>query len=183
VAVVVVSAARRSLQFLTAVALAAGCAAAIPPAKSPLELRELQTHTFDTADSKLVMKAMFNALQDDGYVVKNAVIELGLITATKETDLAPGRSDPAGGAFVGPVGGLFFVSPPDAPAYRKIEVRDFTGNVTAFGEQTKIRVSFQRKVLDNRGRVVDVQPIDDVTFYRDFFSRMDKSVYLQKERL
>lgn len=149
---------------------------------SQLEVRELQTYTFDTRDTKLVMKAMFNALQDDGYVVKNAVIELGLITATKETDLAPGRSDGGGAGFVGPVSGIFFLGP-DTPSYRKIEVRDFTGNITELGDQTRVRVNFQRKVLDNRGRVVVVQPIEDVTFYRDFFSRVDKSVYLQKERL
>ena len=149
---------------------------------SQLEVRELQTYTFDTPDTKLVMKAMFNALQDDGYVVKNAVVELGLLTATKETDLAPGRSDPATGPVVGLRGAILFGNP-DGPAYRKIEVREFTGNISELGEQTRVRVSFQRKVFDNRGRVVVVQPIEDVTFYRDFFSRVDKSVYLQKERL
>ena len=67
--------------------------------------------------------------------------------------------------------------------YRKSEVRDFTGNVSEFGKQTKVRASFQRKVLDNRGGVLQVEPIDDPKFYQDFFSRMDKSVYLQKEQL
>ena len=62
-------------------------------------------------------------------------------------------------------------------------MRDFTGNVSEFGQQTKVRVSFQRKVLDNRGDVVEVEPIDDPVFYQDFFSRMDKSLYLQKEHL
>jgi hypothetical protein len=46
-----------------------------------------------------------------------------------------------------------------------------------------VRASFQRKVLDNRGGVLQVEPIDDPKFYQDFFSRMDKSVYLQKEQL
>jgi hypothetical protein len=49
--------------------------------------------------------------------------------------------------------------------------------------KTKVRVSVQRKILDSRGNVVEVKPIDDLTFYQDFFSRMAKSVYLQKERL
>jgi len=177
------SAAHRLLSAVALIALAAGCAPAVPPPKSALELRELQSHTFATPDTKLVMKAMFNALQDDGYVVKNAVIELGLITATKETDLAPGRSDPPGSAYFAPNWGTFVVGPTDAPSYRKIEVRDFTGNITEQAGETRVRVSFQRKVLDNRGIVIAVQPIEDVTFYRDFFSRMDKSIYLQKERL
>ena len=69
------------------------------------------------------------------------------------------------------------------PAFAKLEVNDFTGNVTELGQQTRIRISFQRKVLDNRGQIIDVRPIDDPVFYRDFFSRIDKSVYLQKEHL
>ena len=171
---------RCSLLLLLAVAVTAGCAARIQPIQTQLEVRQYQTYTFDTSDSKLVMKSLFNVLQDDGYVVRNAVIELGLITATKETDLAPGRS----GRPVLAVGGGFFARGlQDAPIPHKIEVRDFTGNVTEFGQQTRVRVSFQRKVLDSRGSLVEVTPISDPVFYQDFFSRMDKSVYLQRERL
>jgi len=168
-------AARRCLLLLVMAALSAACAPSIPPTKTQLEVREFQTYTFDTADSKLVMKAMFNALQDDGYVVRNAVIELGLITASKEIDLAPGRyTDNIGGGVFGWQ---------LAPAFAKLEVNDFTGNVTELGEQTRIRISFQRKVLDSHGQIIEVQPIEDPVFYRDFFSRVDKSVYLQKEHL
>jgi hypothetical protein len=90
-----------------------------------------------------------------------------------------------GGTVVigGGPGGVIFGGPQSAPTYRKTETRDFTGNVSEFGSQTKVRVSFQRKVLDNRGDVVEVLPIDDPVFYQDFFSRMDKSLYLQQEKL
>jgi hypothetical protein len=177
----------RPLLLLAAAAFAAGCPAAVAPPKTQLEVRQFETRTFDTPDAKLVMKAMLNVLQDDGYVVKNAVVDLGLITAQKEIDLAPGRSgssDVFGGLVFGGRGGLIFgPGPQSAPRYQKTEVRDFTGNVTQFGKQTQVRVSFQRKVLDNRGEVVDVQPMEDPTFYQDFFFRMDKSLYLQKEQL
>jgi hypothetical protein len=181
-----------ALLVLAVALFAGGCTAGVQPPKTQLEVREFQTRTFDTPDSKQVMKAMLNVLQDDGYVVKNAVVDLGLITATKEIDVAPGRSGPAGGGLGGiggavviggGPGGVIFGGPRSAPAYRKTERRDFTGNVSEFGPQTRVRVSFQRKVLDNRGDVVEVQPIDDPVFYRDFFSRMDKSLYLQQEKL
>lgn len=177
---------------VAAAALLAGCTAGVQPPKTQLEVREFQTRTFDTADHKLVMKAMLNVLQDDGYVVKNAVVELGLITAAKEIDVAPGRSGADGGllggvggtvVFGGGPGGVIFGGPQAPPSYRKTEVRDFTGNVSEFGTQTKVRVSFQRKLLDNRGDVIEVEPIDDPVFYQDFFSRMDKSLFLQKEQL
>jgi hypothetical protein len=184
-------AAYRPLLLFAAVACAAGCRAGVQPPKTQLEIREFQTRTFDTADHKLVMKAMLNVLQDDGYVVKNAVVDLGLITAAKEIDVAPGRSGSGGlfggvggtVIFGGGPGGVIVGGPQSPPRYDKTEVRDFTGNVSEFGDQTKVRVSFQRKLLDNRGDVVEVEPIDDPAFYQDFFSRMDKSLFLQKEQL
>jgi len=182
--------ARRPVLVL-AVILAGACTPMAKPPKTQLEVREYQTRTFETPDAKQVMKAMLNVLQDDGYVVKNAVVELGLITASKDIDVAPGRSGPGGGDIFGGLGGTVvfggrggvIFGPQTQPTYRKTEVRDFTGNVSEFGTQTRVRVSFQRKVLDNRGDVVDVEPIDDLEFYQDFFSRMDKSVFLQKEQL
>jgi hypothetical protein len=175
--------AARPAPLVLAALLAASCAPAVSPLKSQLEVRAFQTYTFENADGRLVMKAMLNTLQDDGYVVRNAVMELGLITATQEIDLAPGRSGRAGGDALGTFGGVIVIGPQPLPAFRKIEVRDFTGNVTEAGDRTQVRVSFQRKILDSRGHVVEVTVMDDPVFYQDFFSRMDKSVYLQRERL
>lgn len=187
---------RRALHGVAVLAVAGLLAACMPPAAPPktqLEVRQFQTRTFDTADTTLVMKAMFNVLQDDGYVVKNAVMELGLMTAAKESDLARGRSGAGGGGVFGGLGGIIIGgtgpggvvvgTSTDDPSFPKTEVRDFTGNVSAFGNQTKVRVSFQRKVLDNRGDVVEVEPIEDLEFYQSFFSRMDKSLFLQEEAL
>lgn len=182
-----------ALLLLGLTALAAGCMPPPAPPKTQLEVRQFQTRTFETADTALVMKAMFNVLQDDGFVVKNAVMELGLITAAKESDLARGRSGASGGGLFGGLGGIIIGgggpggvmvgTGGDDPSFPKTEVRDFTGNVSAFGKQTKVRVSFQRKVLDNRGDVVEVEPIEDLEFYQSFFSRMDKSIFLQQEDL
>lgn len=183
---------RRRLLLASACAVlaaAGGCSTPPKPPKTQLEVRQFQTRDFDTNDEKLVMKAMLNVLQDDGYVVKNAVVDLGLITATKETDLSPGRSgsqasgiDFLGGGFVFGGGTTVFGTQAEQ-RFRKTEVVDFTGNVSEFGAQTKVRVSFQSKVLDNRGDVVAVTAVDDAEFYQDFFARMDKSLFLQKEQL
>jgi hypothetical protein len=57
------------------------------PPKSQLQIRELQTRSYDTRNTKMVMKTMLNVLQDDGFIVKEANTELGLLTATKEIDV------------------------------------------------------------------------------------------------
>ncbi len=174
----------RRLLLLIALGGFAGCAYTPPPSRSQLEVRQAQTRDFDTPDAKLVMKAMLNVLQDEGYVVKNAVVDLGLITAAKDVDLAPGRSGAESGGLGGAVvvGGIV-LGRQSASRYRKTEQRDFTGNVSEFGQQTRVRVSFQRRVLDNKGQVVGVETVDDPEVYQDFFSRMDKSVFLQRENL
>jgi len=60
------SAVRRAVPLLIASTLLTACAATVPPAKTQLQVREFQTQTFDTADSQLVLRAMFKALQDEG---------------------------------------------------------------------------------------------------------------------
>jgi len=71
-----------------------GCTIVNQPPQRPLtpqtqlQTREFQTREYDTNDVKLIMKAVLNTLQDDGFVVKNAVIDLGLLTAEKEIQLS-----------------------------------------------------------------------------------------------
>ncbi|MEJ2270544.1 MAG: hypothetical protein P8Y04_12350 [Desulfobulbaceae bacterium] len=63
------------------------CASSPKAEKTQLQIRSIQTRTYETSESKLVLKAMLNVLQDDGFIVKTAVPELGLLTATKEIDV------------------------------------------------------------------------------------------------
>ena len=58
------------------------------PALTQLQVREIQTREFETMDVKLVMKGMMNVLQDDGYIIKNAVLDLGLLSAEKDIDVS-----------------------------------------------------------------------------------------------
>lgn len=184
----------RVLAFAAVLGLfATGCA--VPPERqqTPIETREVQTRDFDESDFKLVMKAMLNVLQDEGYVVKNAVVDLGLITAAKEIDLAPRRSgaddDAIFDVFGSPTvifggrGGVFVGGSPGGGRFRKTEVIDCTSNVSEVGQQSRVRVSFQRKVLDDRGGTVSSEPIRDPAFYQEFFSKVDKAIFLQKEQL
>jgi hypothetical protein len=164
---------KRNLIFPLIFIFLAGCVwGPGKPPKTQLEIREFQTRTFDTKDTKLVMKALLNVLQDDGYSIKSADANLGFLSAVKETDL--------GG---GPPIFTWGTKTPDAARWRKIKMVEATGNVSEFGNQTRVRVSFQSKVLDNMGAVMEVQTIDDGQFYQDFFIKVDKGLFLQKEKL
>lgn len=141
------------------------------PPKTQLEIREFQTRVFDTKDSKLVVKALLNVLQDEGFMVKNVDIQLGFLSAAKEIDLGSGP-------FFS-----FTTTSKDEQRWNKTQVIEVTANVTEFGKQCKVRANFQKKILDNLGAVTEVGPILDEKYYQDFFSKVDKGVFLQKEDL
>lgn len=144
---------------------------ALPP-KTQLQIRELQTRTYTARDQKQVMKAVINALQDDGFIIRNADKELGFINASKEMDI----SDPSLAFWFQLFAG------PDA-AYRKNSLIEASANVSEFGPETKVRIVFQGKILDNFGRPVETKTIEDLSVYRDFFSKVDKSLFFERQGL
>ena len=151
---------------------ALGCATGVAPRKTQLQIREIQTRTFETNDTKMVMKAMLNVLQDEGFIVKNAVLDLGLLSAEKAVDI-----EDKGEAFM-----MVFLAGPEAK-WNKASIIECTANVSEFGEKIRVRVNFQLKVLDNKGGIVKIEQIDDEKYYRDFFSKVDKGIFLQREKI
>ncbi len=150
-----------------------GCATTgVTPQKTQLQIREFQTRTYETNDTKMVMKAMLNVLQDDGFIVKNAVLDLGLLSAEKSVDV-----ENKGEAFLS----AFFLGA--NARWKKASIIDCTGNVSEYGKETRVRVNFQLKVLDNKGGIVEVKQIEDEKYYQDFFSKVDKGIFIQKEKL
>ena len=168
--------ARRTIIIVLVLAMNIGCASLggqpMPPPMSQLEIREMQTRTFSGVKSTEVMKALLNVLQDDGFVVRNAVIELGLLSATKEIDVSD-----SGEAILNSV--LFG----SEARWNKNSIIESTANVTQTGRDAKVRVTFQIKTMTNRGEVADVRAVSDAKYYQDFFSKVDKGIFIQNEGL
>ena len=162
----------RRLLLLLPLGALFGCASADLPKRTQLQIREFQTRFYETSDVKMVMKAVANVMQDDGYMINDANAELGLITGRKETDVET-------------VGGkvwrtLFFMY---GATSEKTAIIEATGNVSAFGSQTKVRMNFLFKLLNNKGGLKKTQMIHDAKFYQDFFALVDKAVFLEKEKV
>ena len=155
--------------------------------KTQLQVREYQTRDFDTNDTKLVMKAVLNVLQDEGFVVKNAVVDLGLITAVKELQLS-GRSGQGSDFWDDMLEQLFksknnrSTSGSD-PRFNKFKTVEVSVNVSEYGSRSRVRANFLARILDNKGDPAEVYTIDDPKFYQDFFSKVDKGIFLQKQGL
>ena len=166
--------------LISVVSLAfAGCmvlsSCVLPNAEVPitqLEVREIQTREFDTPNVKLVMKSMMNVLQDEGFIIKNAVMDLGLICAEKNIDLE------------NKVFAMFkkaFAEPNDR--WDKQQILEASANVSEFGDKTRVRVTFQKKTLDNFGCPSEIQSIRDPAYYQNFFEKVSKGIFIQEQGL
>ncbi len=140
--------------------------------KSQLQIREFQTRKYDTDDFKMVMKAVMHTLQDDYFIVKQANVDLGLLTAQKELDV-----ENKGEAFFA----VLFAG--QNARYKKNSIIESSANISEFGDQTRVRVNFQTKVMDNKGSVMDVHQVEEAEFYQNFFAKVDKAVFLGKSKL
>ena len=56
-------------------------------------------------------------------------------------------------------------------------------NVTERNQSVRVRANFQAKTMDNKGGVRDVHQIEEEKYYTEFFAKVDKGVFLEKEKL
>ena len=141
------------------------------PLKTQLEVREFQTRTFDTAKTDEVMSAVVEAFQDQGFMVKNVVPQVGLVSASREVDV-----EDKGQAFFQAM--MFGQN----AQWGKNALIEATANVKTIGGKTKVRTNFQEKVMNNRGGVDTVNTIEDPKFYQSFFDKVGKSVFIGNQR-
>jgi len=140
--------------------------------KTQLQIRQMQTRTYDTQDVDMIIKTMLNVLQDDDFIINQVNPELGFLNATKEVYMENKTEKGWQYFWWGPLG-----------TWTKNLIVDCTANISEFGDQTRIRVNFRVKVLDNKGAYVAVQQADNPKFYQDFFAKIDKGIFIEKEQL
>jgi len=150
-------------------AACAGCHGATMP-MSQLQIREMQTRSYEIKDAKRAMKAVLNVLQDEAFIPRQASAELGFIHAVKEVDVTNGNE-----AFWAK-----FWEGRNA-RYRKNSVVECAANVTPIANGIRLRVNFQVKVLNNHGEVISVQAIQDPAIYQYFLQKVDKGIYYEKQ--
>lgn len=173
---------------LVALALAASACAAttrseLPaPPRAPLELRQVQTRTFETPDPRLVLKAAVNVLQDQGFVIQQAEFELGIVTAVTEWRSGQRNQGLRVLKWVAalPTYGASLLLPTGRDEFSSIEA---VVNVNPEAERTRVRISMVAKVRDDKGAVLRVTPVEDPLAYQRILAGLDKAVYLQKEGL
>lgn len=142
------------------------------PPMTQLQVREIQTRDFDTSDTKLVMKSMMNVLQDEGFMIKNAVIDLGLLNAEKIRDVENTSKVMMARLLSG-----------EYARWDKQQTVEASANVSEFGSKTRVRINFQIKTLDNFGCPQDVISVSDSLYYQRFFEKVSKGIFLQEQEI
>ena len=148
-----------------------GCVSARKPEqpKTVLEKRAVQTREYETGDFKMVMKAIINVLQDEGFMVSNTELDLGLITAKKHLNI---KSN---------VFSIVFLRD-NNETYNKTNVIECNIQVSQRGKElTRVRVTFQQTILNNNGSISNVNHINNPSFYQTFFGKIDKGIFIEKE--
>ena len=74
--------------FLALAACLGGCvnnstSAALDAGENQVQLRQIQSRAFDTTDKAKTLRTVIAVLQDLGFVIDKADLELGTVTATK----------------------------------------------------------------------------------------------------
>jgi hypothetical protein len=140
--------------------------------KTQLEIRQMQTREYETQDTTMIMRAMLNVLQDDDFMVKQADTNLGFFSASKDIDTEDTFAKVWCTLWWGP-----------HATWTENSIIDCTANVSKFGEKTRVRVNFQVKVMNNKGGVNKVYQIDDPKYYQEFFTKVDKGIFIEEEKI
>jgi hypothetical protein len=140
------------------------------PTMTQLQIREIQTRELETSDKKLVMKSIMNVLQDEGFIIKNAVADVGLLSAEKNIDIENHTKAFLAKAFVGP-----------HARWSKQQVLEASAHLSEFGKKTRVRINCQIKTLDNFGQPREVVTIMNSLYYQDFFDKVSKGVFIQEQ--
>lgn len=134
---------KRLLIPVTALALTACVmpqAADVAGDQSQLQIRQMQTREYEALNKQLALRSTISTLQDLGFFIDNADLDLGTVTATR---------------------------------HRRNTMRMTVTARERSGERIAVRANAR---MGEAG-------IDDPQTYQDFFTALDKSIFLTRNRI
>lgn len=127
-------------------------------AVSSLEIRQMQTRTYEVKSKKELMEAIVNVLQDRDYLINESNYNLGVVSGYKECK----EQIPLGSHYV---------------RYEtSVQVNELNSS------SYKVRTNFIKKNIDPYGgpsTQIDIKNSEE--FYRDFFSQLNKSLFIESQ--
>lgn len=121
---------------------------------SSLEIRQMQTRTYEIKDKKELMEAIVNVLQDRDYLINESSYNLGVISGYKECKE-----------------GYHYVRYETSVQINELNNKSY-----------KVRTNFSKKNMDPTGTVtspINIKNAEET--YREFFTQLNKSLFIESQ--
>lgn len=155
--------------------------------ESALELREIQSRTYEDVTEIEILSASSAVLQDLGYAIDEVEKELGVLSASKRAS-AKDDLEIAGKIALDVLDCLvtFMIGCEDDAYQSSKDVQDIRMTLVVLPDLNKerthrVRVTMQRIVWTKSGDLHQQETIVDPLVYQSFFDKLSKSVFLEKE--
>ena len=167
-------------QYVILVALGfavwSGCGSSLPKKalqwdERTFEERQVQIRFYDTTDEFELLIACVQLLQDLGFELEEAEEDLGLVVGGKTRSARDAGQE---------VARAFYVML-TWKTYATDELQRNRASIVvspAGAGRSKVRVTFQRSIYDEDGRVTKLEQIKEPELYQRFFAELDKSIFL-----
>ena len=126
-----------------------------------MELRQLQTRSFNTTNEKKLLISAAGVLQDLGFTIDESETKLGVIVGSKDRD-AMEAGQIAAAVIIAAFSGAIRASIVTRPV----------------GKKTNLRITLQRVVWNTGGQITRREPIEDEEIYQGFFEKLSKAMFL-----
>jgi hypothetical protein len=157
--------------------------AALRLPESTLDVRAIQTRTFEASSEIAILTATVAVFQDMEFNIDRIEKPLGVITASKLSD-ADSKGEKAGLFFLDmlcAVGGVMSCNA--SSAARDDQIITLTMVVLpslARDGLYRVRITMQRVIHDKVKRIKTLERIDDAETYQKIFDNLRKSLFLQE---
>ena len=147
------------------------------PELTQLQIREMQSREYESTVKERILPVAVAVLQDQGYVIGDANAELGLLSA--QMRLHEKNVDDSQTAFMKGFFGMGLVS---EEKWSTILVNT---TVTPFGDKVRVRFAGRLSAMGfgMSGSNTEEEQITEPEFYREFFTALEKGIFIEQEGL
>lgn len=132
-----------------------------------------QSRRYETRDELAVLRAAAELLLDLGFTIDCAEDELGILVASKR------RSAVQTGQVILAII-LSALARNDVPYELHQRLRASIVTQLVGERSTAVRATFQRVVWDSHGEIVRREALNEPDVYREFFERLERSLFLER---
>jgi hypothetical protein len=145
-------------------------------------LRAIQTRRYDTLDEKRLLAAATQSFQDLGYTVTESSLASGVLVGSKQRDAEES------GQIAGQVILTLFAAALGSfhnPTWDQSQTILITLTTSPIknSKQSDVRVSFDRRLVNNHGHLWRTEVITDAKIYQEFFEKFSSSAFLEAHTL